>query len=199
MERALIHVREDSRLNRPCGTGFCGHRFQVALQRGRCKWAMQPSVPALVNCLAMPPMMALLRPTLRRCCRSCRPSGRRTGNRHVLAGELGISWARSAWLRLAPWQDTQAAFCHQRGLDLRCSALLVGLLAQLRAVFHDVELAVVASDVGLMSWSLSASAMPRIVGCLRSPFLYSLSAASMYLAVWPAIFGTLYTSGKLAW
>ena len=50
-----------------------------------------------------------------------------------------------------------------------------------------------------MSWSVSETAMPRIVGCLRSPFLYAFSAAAMYLAPWPEIIGTLCTSGKLAW
>src|SRR5574337_306640 len=49
-----------------------------------------------------------------------------------------------------------------------------------------------------MSWSVSGAAIARIVGNLRSPFLYSCSAASMYPALWPASFGSSYTSGKLA-
>ena len=50
-----------------------------------------------------------------------------------------------------------------------------------------------------MSWSVSEPAMARIVGCLRSPFLYAVRAATRYFSLWPAIIGTLCTSGKLAW
>ena len=50
-----------------------------------------------------------------------------------------------------------------------------------------------------MSCSLSESAMARMVGCLRSPALYAVSAETMYVALWPAIIGTLWISGKLAW
>ncbi|OQC15528.1 MAG: hypothetical protein BWX79_00661 [Alphaproteobacteria bacterium ADurb.Bin100] len=42
-----------------------------------------------------------------------------------------------------------------------------------------------------MSWSLKLSAMPRMVGCLRSPFLYAARDEAMYFAPWPEIFGTL--------
>ena len=41
-----------------------------------------------------------------------------------------------------------------------------------------------------MSWSVSEAAMARIVGCLRSPFLYWASAEAMYFSFWPAIIGT---------
>ena len=41
-----------------------------------------------------------------------------------------------------------------------------------------------------MSWSLSDVATPCIVGCLRSPFLYCVSAETMYFGFWPAIIGT---------
>ena len=42
-----------------------------------------------------------------------------------------------------------------------------------------------------MSWSERLPAIARIVGCLRSPLRYAVSALTMYLAFWPAILGTL--------
>ncbi len=42
-----------------------------------------------------------------------------------------------------------------------------------------------------MSWSVSDVAMLRMVGCLRSPERYAVSADVMYAALWPAILGTL--------
>src|SRR5687768_8897962 len=47
-----------------------------------------------------------------------------------------------------------------------------------------------------MVCSLRLAAMPRIDGCERSPDLYALSALTMYVGLWPAIFGTWYTFGK---
>ena len=41
-----------------------------------------------------------------------------------------------------------------------------------------------------MSWSEKLWAWACIVGCLRVPFLYSVSALSQVLSDWPPIFGT---------
>jgi len=42
-----------------------------------------------------------------------------------------------------------------------------------------------------MSWSDSEAAMLRMVGNLRRPLRYAVSADAMYFASWPAILGTL--------
>ena len=47
-----------------------------------------------------------------------------------------------------------------------------------------------------MSWSVSEPAMPRMVGCERSPFLYALSAFSMYLALVAGAFAVEADAGS---
>jgi hypothetical protein len=42
-----------------------------------------------------------------------------------------------------------------------------------------------------MFCSVKVSEIPRMLGCLRSPFLYAFSEATMYFSLWPEIIGTL--------
>jgi hypothetical protein len=81
-----------------------------------------------------------------------------------------------------------ALVSHQRMLQV-----ILVLASQLRIARIDRALEISAMAGGaivFLSWSLRLPAMPRMLGCLRSPFWYAFSAFSMYLADWPPSIGT---------